>query len=62
MSELHGDLFSRMLLHGPLGGYVFVTVQERGEDVMSRGFSVETTEGRKEAGVAAEVCSSQNGL
>ena len=33
MPELHGDLFSRHA--SPLEGYVFVAVDEIGEDVMS---------------------------
>ena len=32
-TELHGDLFSRQV--SPLEGYVFVAVDERGEDVKS---------------------------
>ena len=60
LAGLHGDLFSRHAC--PMEGYVFVAVDERGEDVMSTRFVVETTKNRKEGGVAAELCSFQTEL
>ena len=57
---MHCDLFSPHA--SPLEGYVFVVVGERGEDVCPTRFVVETTENRKEGGVAAEMCSFQTAL
>ena len=60
LAELHSDLFS---CHAsPLESYVFVAVDERGEDVMSDEICRRNMENRKEGGVAADVCSSQTGL
>ena len=60
LPELHADLFSRHA--SPLEVYVFVVVDERGEDVMSDEIFRRCKENSKEGGVAAEACSSQTGL
>ena len=62
MAELHGDLFSRHA--SPIEGYVFVVVDDRGEDVYCSPtrFVYDATENSKKGGVAAEVYSPQTGL
>ena len=60
LPELHADMFSRHA--SPLQVCVFVTVDERGEGVMSDEICRRCNGKHKKRGVAAEVCSSQTGL